>query len=100
MSGPEMSDIATMMGALEGVHSCRVEFRYTTLGQAHNGITHIECSATFATLPQSDLPRVVTVVADWPSGKARTFEGLLYNLLWQLDYAIGQAYEQMTISTS
>jgi hypothetical protein len=34
---------------------------------------------------------------NWPSKAAATFDGLCYNLLWQLDYAIQQAYEQMTV---
>jgi hypothetical protein len=48
-------------------------------------------------LPGSDLPKVVSVHMNWPSKAAATFDGLCYNLLWQLDYAIQQAYEQMTV---
>jgi hypothetical protein len=60
----------------------------------------IVVTARFDVLPGSDLPRNVSVNAGWPSGKARSEMGLVYNLLWQLDYAIGQAYEQMTLSNS
>lgn len=97
MSGPEVTDVMMMLAALEGVHSCRAEFRLTTRTTPPNGSMHIECTASFSVLPGSDLPSTVAVEADWPSAKARTFEGLLYNLLWQLDYAIGKAYEQMTL---
>jgi hypothetical protein len=54
--------------------------------------------AAFAVLPGSDLPKVVEVWAEWPTTKAKTELGLIYNLVWQLDYAIQQAYEQMVIT--
>jgi hypothetical protein len=95
----DWTDVAMMTGAIEGLHTCRVEWHATTAGQGHNGSFHIACSATFTTLPGSDLPKVVVVNAVWPSAKARTFEGLWYNLLWQLDYAISQAYEQMGLES-
>jgi len=91
------TDIMAMAGAIESLHSCRVDVVFTTLGQGHNGGMHIVVNARFDVLPGSDLPKIVSVDADWPSGKARSEVGLVYNLFWQLDYAIGQAYEQMTL---
>lgn len=96
-SGVSMSDVAHMMSAIEAMHTCRVEFRITTRGQGHVGSMHIVCEATFDVLPGSELPKVVGVEHNWPSKAASTFDGLCYNLLWQLDYAIQKAYEQMEI---
>ena len=93
-SGVGMTDVAAMMGALEAMHECRVDFYLTTGGAAHNGSMHIVCSARFARLPGTDLPTEVNVDHTWPSKAAATFDGLLYNLLWQLDFAIQKAYEQ------
>jgi hypothetical protein len=92
-----MTDAVAMMAAIEAMHTCRVRLIGTTRGQGHNGSMHIELVAEFDLLPGSSLPKLVSVSMDWPSRAARTFEGLLYNLCWQLDYAIQQAYEQMKL---
>lgn len=96
-TGIGLTDGIAMMGAIEALHECRVVLTVTPRGQGHNGIASIELGATFATLPGSDLPKVVKVEHKWPSRANATFEGLLYNLCWQLDYAIQQAYEQMPL---
>jgi hypothetical protein len=97
-NGIDATDVAMMVSALESLHTCRVEAVATTAGVGHNGGLHIAVNARFDVLPGSDLPKVVSVSADWPSRKARTLLGLIYNLLWQLDYGIQQAYEQMPLT--
>lgn len=94
-TGIGLTEGIAMMGAIEAMHGCRVALIVTTRGQAHNGCAHIELEATFPVLPGTELPRIVKVEHEWPSSAVRTFEGLLYNLAWQLDYAVQQAYEQM-----
>jgi hypothetical protein len=94
-NGPDWTGVIAMTGAIESLHSCRVEWIVTTAGEAHNGKCSIAMKASFATLPESELPRTVTVTGAWPNTTARTFEGYVYNLLWQLDYGIQRAYEQM-----
>lgn len=96
-TGIGMTDVAAMAKAIESMHDCRVELIVRTLGKDVAGRMEIECAGTFDVLPGSDLPKVVKVHMNWPSKAAATFDGLCYNLLWQLDYAIQQAYEQMTI---
>lgn len=96
--GIGLTEGIAMMGAIEAMHGCRAKLTVTTRGQAHNGCAHIELEAVFPVLPGSELPRVVKVEHDWPTRAVRTFEGLLYNLAWQLDYAIQQAYEQMKLA--
>lgn len=96
-SGVEMSDVLAMMGAIEAMHECRTVFHITTHGQGHNGRGRIELCATFTTLPDSDLPKQVSVEHVWPTRAAGTLPALLYNLVWQLDYAIQQAYEQLPL---
>lgn len=97
-SGIALSDAITMMGAIEAMHSCRVKMIGITRGQAHNGSMIISLEASFDVLPGSDLPKLITVQHTWPTRTASTFEGLLYNLCWQLDYAIQKAYEQMPLA--
>lgn len=96
-SGIGMTDVAAMAKAIEALHSARVEFRMQTAGKGVDGSLIIELEAHFDVLPSSDLPKVVGVQHTWPSKAASTFDGLLYNLLWQLDYAIQQAYEQLPL---
>jgi hypothetical protein len=96
-NGIGMTDVAAMMKAVEAMHTCRVEFRVQTAGKGVDGSMNIDCVASFDVLPGSDLPKVVQVGHAWPSNAARTFDGLCYNLLWQLDYAIQKAYEQMPL---
>ena len=95
--GIGLTEAIAMMGAIEAMHSCRVELTITTNGQAHNGGARIDLEATFDRLPGSDLPKVVAVTHRWPTRTATTFEGLFYNLCWQLDYAIQKAYEQLPL---
>lgn len=95
--GIGLTEAIAMMGAIESMHSCTVVLRITTAGQAHNGHCRIGLDATFERLPGSDLPKVVEVYHDWPSRAATTFEGLFYNLCWQLDYAIQRAYDQLPL---
>jgi hypothetical protein len=96
--GIEWTDVMAMAGAIESLHDCRINVVFTTRGQGHNGNMHIVVNAAFAVLPGSDLPKAVSVQSDWPSSKAKSVMGLVYNLMWQLDYAIQQAYEQMPMT--
>lgn len=96
-TGIGLTEGIAMMGALEAMHACRVSLTVTTRGQAHNGCARIVLEAVFAVVPGGDLPRVVKVEHNWPTRTVTTFEGLFYNLCWQLDYAIQQAYEQATL---
>lgn len=96
-TGIGLTEAIAMMGAIEAMHDCRVVLTVTTAGQAHNGCAQIDLEAAFDVVPGSDLPRVVRVSHKWPTRAATTFEGLFYNLCWQLDYAIQKAYEQLPL---
>lgn len=96
-TGLGMTDAIAMMGAIEAMHECHVVLTAIARGQAHNGSANIVLRAIFSRLDGSDLPKEVKVEHVFPSRTAPTFEGLVYNLCWQLDYAIQQAYEQMTL---
>lgn len=97
-NGPDWTDVAMLMNAIQGVHNCRVELRLIVASEGHNGGLRMECEACFSVLPHSDLPKRVTVNATWPTGRARTLPGLAYSLVLDLDYSIGKAYEQMGLA--
>jgi hypothetical protein len=96
-TGIDWSAVMAMASAIEELHSCRIVFRLTTGGQGHNGGMQIELGATFDVVPGSDLPKAVIVSHHWPSKTATTLQGLMYNLCWQLDYAIQKEYEQLPL---
>lgn len=96
-NGPDWTDTAMLMSAIGQLHTCRVELTVTVPTQGHNGQLRILAAANFELLPGSSLPRQVVISETWPSGRARTVEALAYNAVWQLDYAISQVYEQMSL---
>lgn len=98
-SGVDWSAAIHMIGAIETMHSCRVECRVQTAGKAAPGSIRIDFVARFDTLPGSDLPKEVAVSHVWPTRTTDSMAALFYNLCWQLDYAIGKAYDQMTLAS-
>jgi len=83
-----------MMEALSTVHECRVHYTVTTDGQGHNGCLTVRAQADFATLPGSSFPPTISLTRQWPNRESKTFEGLLFRLLYDLDFAIGEKYQQ------
>jgi hypothetical protein len=97
-SGVDWNAAIHMMSAIEELHSCRVECHVRTATKRRAGGIDIDLEAHFDVVPGSDLPRVVKVSHQWPTRTTDSMSGLFYNLCWQLDYAIQQAYEQMPLS--
>jgi len=91
---PDWTDIATMMGALEAVHECRVSLTVTTGGQGHNGQCAIGVCAAFDVIPGSERASAVQTTITWPNGHGRTFEGEVFNALYVIDFMIGEVYQQ------
>ena len=93
-SGPDVTDIAMMMGAMELLHDCRVSLIVTTRGQGHNGMLHIASSAKFHVVGALNNTVEIVVQSEWPCRHCATFDGHLFSELYSLDFAIGCAYEQ------
>jgi hypothetical protein len=53
----------------------------------------------FDVLPGSQIPQAVTTVRDWPCAAHSTFAGHCFALLHELDFKIGQTYEQSELWT-
>jgi len=83
-----------MMGSMEALHECRVGLTATTLGQGHEGILHLRLCATFDVLPGSAHPKTVEVNSQWPNREGTALEGTWFRGLYDLDFAIGEAYQQ------
>jgi hypothetical protein len=93
-NGPDWIDLRAMMIAIGAIHSAKVEVIISPLGIGSTGSVTVECAAHFDLLPGSSLPETVVVNGVWPTAKAATVQDLAYNLLWRLDYQIGEVYKQ------
>jgi len=93
-NGPDWTDVATMMSALESLHECSVSLTVITGGQGHNGRLTITMLATFAVLPGTELARTIVVSSTWPCVSCRELAAHVYGGLYKLDFAIGEAYQQ------
>lgn len=95
-NGPDWTDVAMIMSAIGALHGCQVELCVTADIQGHNGSLKIVAIAHFELLPGSSLPETVQIVEHFPNLRAARMGEAAYNAVWQLDYAIGKAYNQQT----
>ena len=93
-SGPDWTDVATFMSALDALHAGRTGVLITVAGQGHNGSMHIAITTVFATLPGSTMAREVVSESDWPCKECASLEQHLYGGLYAHDFAIGTVYQQ------
>lgn len=92
-NGPDMTDIESLMRALSGLHSARVELKFSPIGIGSSGGVSISATANFERLPGSSLPAIVETEEKWPNSQGLDFFGQLFNLLYQLDWRISQVYQ-------
>lgn len=93
-NGPDWTDVTTLMSAIGSLHECRASLVVTADTQGHNGIGLLTVRAEWERLPNSELRRELTLSREWPTKDGLTFEGLAFKLLYELDFAIGQDYQQ------
>lgn len=94
MNEPDTTDVLVMMGAIEALHECRVELTLIPAGVAHNGGGAIGLRAMWDRLPESTLPKALSTTAAWPNSNGRSFWGEVMQLLYVMDFMIGEAYQQ------
>jgi len=93
-NGPDWTDVAMYLGALDALHGGRSSVLITTAGKGHNGLLDISIVTTFDVLAGSRMPSEVMTACSWPCAECKTFAAHIYNGLWKHDFAIGQAYQQ------
>lgn len=93
-NGPDWTDVAMMVNALDTLHECRTGILITAGSQGHNGGLHITITSVFAVLGGTTTAREVRSDSEWPCPDCRTLEGHVYGGLYAHDYAIGEAYQQ------
>jgi len=88
--GPDWIDLEMMMRALQGVYQCRVAVMFSPAGIGSTGGGTVTVRADFDVAPGGSAAEPTTVEAHWPEMYARTIEGLVFDLLWKLDWKISQ----------
>lgn len=99
-NGPDVTDIAMMMSAMESLHECRVECAVTAGTQGHNGSLHIRLTAIFPTLTNSAGQILVTADSDYPCKACSDLNTHVFKGLYALDAAIQRQYEQEALPIS
>jgi len=92
-NGPDATDVETLMRAIGGLHTGRVALQCSPIGIGSTGGLSISVMMTFDRLPGSSLPECVNAETQYPSKDGREFWGMVFELLYQLDYRISQVYK-------
>jgi hypothetical protein len=93
-NGPDVTDIAVMMSALQSLHDCQVSLTVFASTEGHNGGVEIGLTCHLDTLPGSTLPNTMCTTGKWPNGHGRSFWGEVMQMLYVVDFLIGEAYQQ------
>jgi len=93
-SGPDWTDVATLMSALEILHGCRVGLTVITDGEGQNGQLSIALTATMDVLPSGQLQPIHQVLSTWPCKDCTSLAQHVFGGLYRLDFVIGEAYQQ------
>jgi hypothetical protein len=96
-NGPDWVDVEMMMRAIGALHSGHVAVIVSPLGIGATGGVDVAASMLFDVLPGSSLPASIVVNKTWPCNTHKTLAAHAFNLLHELDFAIGQAYQNETL---
>lgn len=96
-NGPDWTDVATFMSALDVLHGGKTGVLITARSQGHNGSLHIAITTVFDVLPGSSMSSDVISESDWPCPDCKDLAAHIYGGLYVHDFAIGQAYQQRFI---
>lgn len=96
-SGPDWTDVAMMISALQSLHGCGVGCLLTAPMDGHSGIVQIDLIATFPALPGSTQVSEVRVTSQWPNNDGRELQAWVYGGLYALDFRIGETYQQQVL---
>jgi hypothetical protein len=98
-NGPDWTDIEAMMRALESVHTGEVVLTVSTVGIGATGGMALSAHHVLATLGEDATHTGCGVDTLWPNRQHTTLEAAVYELLYRLDFAIGDHYQQEKIPT-
>lgn len=96
-SGVTWSDITYLISGLEGIHECRVELTVRTSGLPDRHTLDTTVLAWIPTVEPHQTKTIATLTSSWPNKIHPTMDSFVFNLLYDLDRAIGRAYAQTEI---
>jgi len=96
-SGPDWIDVETMMRAMSSIHSARVGITLLPRGIGATGGLSVGAGIMFDVLPGSSIAKQVTAIKDWPCSQHAELESHCFALLHELDYKVGQMYENKAL---
>lgn len=96
-NGPDWIDVETMMRAMSALHSGKVGLTLLPVGIGSSGGLSMAASIMFDVLPGSAIPPCVSIVKNWPCSQHVTLPGHGFALLLELDFKVGQMYEQASL---
>lgn len=94
MSSIDWTDVAMLMSGLADIHEVSVEWTVTTLMPAGSGQLGFTALAWVPTTEAHYTEEVAQVTGSWPDKEHLDFCGFVFAKLYDLDRAIGRAYEQ------
>jgi len=93
--GPDWTDIGTTLRAIESTHSATLVLQVKADGSLYSGSVVVELLATSPRLIGAGLPLRLSLYSVWPSARAKTIEGLIYQMLLRMDHRLGsETYKQ------
>lgn len=98
-TGPDWTDIEGMLRALEALHTGEVVLTVSTAGIGASGGLVLSAHHVLATLGEDATHTGVGVDATWPNQQHAELAAAAYELLYRLDFAIGEHYQQQKIPT-
>jgi len=93
MSGPDWTDIVTLMRAIGSLHSAHVALTISPLGDGSGGTCAVAAGCIFDVLPGSSLPGGVMCDGSFPCKEHSTIEAHCFSLLYDLDHEISKVYK-------
>lgn len=96
-NGPDWIDVTALMTGLSGIHELNVELTVTTVTQGASGLLRTTACAWKPVVVPQKTEVVAEVVGTWPDKEHASYGSYVYWLLFELDKAIGRAYDQKVL---
>lgn len=98
LSGIDWIDVATLMNGLESIHEVSIEWTVSTPTRGAGGLLAFTVYAWTPTVEAQQTREIARISGIWPDKERPTFDGYVFNKLYELDKLIGQAYAQKELT--
>jgi hypothetical protein len=96
-TGPDWVDVEMLMRAIGALHTGHVAVIVSPAGIGSSGGVDVVASMLLDVLPGSSLPECISTHGVWPCDTHKTLAAHAFSLLHELDFQIGQVYEQESL---